>query len=41
MGQGFTPGYKEAKLDKIKKTVAVPMQELAYQIEGDVIPPRG
>jgi hypothetical protein len=38
MGQGFTLGYKDAELDEIEKKVAAPVQNLADEIEGEVIP---
>jgi hypothetical protein len=38
MGQVFTLGYKDAELDEIKKKAVAPVQILADQIEGEVIP---
>jgi hypothetical protein len=38
MSQGYTPGYTEAQLDEIEKATASLAQNLANQIEDEIVP---
>ena len=40
MSQGFAPGYTEAELEEIERSVAPLAQDLSAKIEDEVVLPR-